>query len=95
MLHQHPGSRLLHAMGSLAPFVLAGVAYVRGNAWWLAAIPFCSYGLAWIGHFFVEGNRPATFDHLWLSLAADYKMCFLMLTGQMEAEIDRIRTEMN
>jgi hypothetical protein len=89
-LHRHPSTRVLHAIGSLAPPLLAAVAVVRGNAWWLAASPVVAYGLAWFSHFVIEHNRPATFDHFWLSLAADYKMCWLMLTGRMSAEVERL-----
>ena len=89
-LHRHPATRALHAVGSLAPFVFAAVAIAERNAWWLLAIPFVAYGLAWAGHFFIERNRPATWEHFWLSLAADYKMCALMLTGRMGREVERI-----
>ena len=88
-LHSRPATRVLHAIGSLGPFLFAGVAAATRNAWWLLAIPVFSYGFAWFAHFFVERNRPATFDHFWFSLAADYKMCWMMLTGRMGAEIER------
>jgi hypothetical protein len=45
---------------------------------------------AWIGHFFVEKNKPATFDYPLWSLRGDYKMLRLMLAGKMEAEIERL-----
>jgi hypothetical protein len=81
-LHSHPLNRALHVVGSLGPLVFTGVAIATRNAWWLAAIPVVSYGFAWAGHFLVERNRPATFDHFWLSLAADYKMVWLTLAGR-------------
>lgn len=81
-LHRHPANRALHVIGSLGPFLFTGVAIATRNAWWLLAIPVFSYGFAWIGHFVVERNRPATFDHFWYSLAADYKMCWELLRRQ-------------
>ena len=36
------------------------------------------YAFAWYAHFFVEGNKPATFGHPFYSLVADYRMLFLM-----------------
>lgn len=85
--HRHPVNRILHLVGSAGPAIFTAAAIVARNPWWLAAIPFFSYGFAWVGHFAIEHNRPATFDHFWYSLAADYRMCWLMLTGRMGAEV--------
>ena len=57
------------------------------NLWLLAAVPFVGYGFAWYAHFFVEHNKPATFGHPFYSLAADYRMLFLMMAGRMEDEV--------
>ena len=35
----------------------------------------------------VEHNKPATFGHPFYSLAADYRMTFLMMAGRMEEEV--------
>ena len=37
------------------------------------------YGFAWIGHFFFEKNRPATFEHPLYSLAGDWVMFWAIL----------------
>ena len=61
------------------------------NLWFLIAVPLVGYAFAWYAHFFVEHNRPATFDHPFYSLAADYRMLFLMMAGQMDAEVEALR----
>lgn len=89
--HQRRSTRLLHLAATLCGVGLALVALWTRNGWLLLLIPVASYGLAWFSHFFLEGNRPATWQHPWLSWLADHKMCALMLTGRMEAEVERIR----
>ena len=81
--HRHPTSRRLHFAGSaLVLAFLIGVALTR-NAWWLAAIPVAGYGFAWVGHFFFEHNRPATFSHPLYSLMGDWVMFKDILTGKI------------
>ena len=54
-----------------------------GDLRWLLAAPVLGYGLAWIGHFVFERNRPATFRHPLYSLAGDFVMFKDMLTGRL------------
>lgn len=84
--HSKPRTRVLHAIGSVLAVVTAGIA-LAVNVWILLAAPVVGYALAWYAHFFVEGNRPATFGHPFYSLAADYRMVFLMMAGRMDAEV--------
>ena len=86
--HSRASTRALHfagttmALGSLA----AGALVAPWVA--LAAFPL-GYGPAWIGHFFFEKNRPATFTYPLWSLRGDFRMYRLMLTGRMAPELDR------
>jgi hypothetical protein len=84
--HSRPMTRALHAIGSILALVCVAVAIVK-SAWFFALAPVIGYGFAWYAHFFVEGNRPATFGHPFYSLAADYVMLFLTLTGRMKREV--------
>jgi hypothetical protein len=49
---------------------------------WLAAIPVIGYGFAWVGHFFFEKNKPATFTYPFYSLASDFILFFDLLRGK-------------
>lgn len=42
-----------------------------------------AYAFAWVGHFIIEHNRPATFTYTLWSLAGDFKMCSQMWRGQL------------
>ena len=88
--HLKAGTRLLHFIGTSAA-VLCIIAAIISQAWWLLLIaPLVSYGPAWIAHFFVERNRPATFTYPLWSLIGDFHMYGLMWTGRMEPEIRRL-----
>ena len=83
--HSKRRTRLLHAAGS----VLAIVGLALGlalSAWFFLAAVVVGYSFAWFGHFFVERNKPATFQYPFYSLAADYRMLFLMMAGRMREE---------
>mgnify|MGYP000932928838 CR=1 FL=1 len=88
--HRHRLNRRLHALGTLG--YLTGLAWIIAKgAWpWIPALPIWAYGCAWTGHFGVEGNRPATFGHPFLSLWSDHRMVALMLVGKLDAEFERL-----
>lgn len=84
--HAKERTRVLHATGSVLAVVLLGVAFAV-SLWWLIAVPVVGYTFAWYAHFFVEGNKPATFGHPFYSLIADYRMLFLMMAGRMDEQV--------
>ncbi|PVZ30219.1 MULTISPECIES: DUF962 domain-containing protein [Pseudomonas] len=81
--HSNPTCRRLHFVGT--SLVIALLAYTIGSGkWWLLlAVPFCGYGFAWVGHFFYERNKPATFKHPWYSLIGDFAMFRDILLGRI------------
>ena len=88
--HSKPATCALHATGT-ALSLACTAALVARRRWRLLPLAFIpGYAAAWAGHFFVERNRPATFEHPVWSFVADYKMIGLMLTGRMQEEIERI-----
>ncbi|MBH5321882.1 DUF962 domain-containing protein [Aurantiacibacter sediminis] len=87
--HAKPRTRALHYLGTTLVFAVAIYAIVSGQLWWLLSMPVAGYFFAWLAHFTVEKNRPATFTYPGWSLAADFKMYFLWLTGRLEPELER------
>ena len=59
------------------------------NWWLIAAALLVPYALAWISHFFVEHNKPASFEHPLWSWWADQRMVFFVLVGRMESEVQK------
>ena len=88
--HSQPRTRAMHAVGTTVS-VGCALALIAKRKWKLlplALVP--GYGAAWIAHFFVEKNKPATFEYPLWSFIADYKMIGMMIAGTMDAEIKRI-----
>ena len=72
--HQNVVCRRLHFIGT--GLVIATALYVLATGKWLLALllPVFGYSLAWVGHFFFERNKPATFKYPLYSLLADFVM---------------------
>lgn len=82
--HMNPTSRKLHFTGTALLFVILGVAIYLGRFSLLWLIPIVGYGFAWVGHFFFEKNKPATFQYPFYSLASDFILFFELLTGKQK-----------
>jgi hypothetical protein len=87
--HQRPITRALHFVGSTAVLAIMGLSIGTGKPWFLVGMPLVGYGMAWIGHFGFEKNRPATFKYPLYSLAGDWVMFGKMLSGTMRGEVER------
>tara|TARA_B100001059_G_C17381580_1_gene354710 strand:- start:134 stop:439 length:306 start_codon:yes stop_codon:yes gene_type:complete len=80
--HKLPRTKLFHFIGTLAAILfLIALAYTRNPLFILGAL-LSGYGAAWISHFFVEKNKPATFKYPLYSLLGDYRMFFEILLGK-------------
>lgn len=96
--HSRPRTRALHYVGTTLVVALLIYAVLSGRWWLLLLVPIAGYAFAWIAHFMVEKNRPATFTHPLWSLAADFRMWALWLTGRLGPELKKAgveRTETN
>ena len=89
--HRDPTCRKLHFIGTtIALGCIAASPVVPAAA---LAAPVAGYGLAWIGHFVFEKNRPASWmgvkEFAW-SLRGDLRMWRYMVAGMMTAEVERL-----
>lgn len=76
--------RRLHFIGSWLVLAILVLALVKGQAAWLLLMPVVGYGFAWVGHFFFEKNRPATFTYPFYSLMGDWVMFWDILRGRVK-----------
>lgn len=81
--HSNSTCRRLHFVGTSLVMLIFAIAIVKGAWWWLLALPLAGYSFAWVGHFFFEKNRPATFRHPLYSLLGDFVMYRDMLAGKV------------
>jgi hypothetical protein len=81
--HSNPFNRALHFIGSSLAlgFLLA---FISSTHWiCLVGALVSGYFFAWIGHFLIEKNRPATFQYPFYSFISDWVMYWKMLTGKI------------
>ncbi len=81
--HSNRTSRRLHVAGTGLVILTCIVALASGTYALLWLLPLLGYGFAWVGHFFFERNKPATFRSPFYSLLADFVMFRDILTGRI------------
>ena len=81
--HQDQTCRRLHFVGSSLGLLGLGAAVVTGKKRYIAAGIVAGYGCAWVGHFFFEHNKPATFQYPLYSFMGDWVMYKDMVTGKI------------
>lgn len=89
--HSNGISRLLHFIGTALVIALVIAAPIL-QKWWLYALVLpAGYGFAWVGHFFFEKNKPATFQYPLWSLGSDFVMFWHIITGQLPTKMKTAR----
>jgi hypothetical protein len=91
--HQKKSTRIMHFVGTTAAVATFATGLLLRKRWMMIVAPVLGYGPAWISHFFIEKNRPATFKYPLWSLKADFVMWKKIVTGQMDAEVERCLRE--
>lgn len=87
--HSDRRNRIMHALGTFFGLAVVAAAFILHHPWYALLWPVVSYGFAWTGHFFIEGNKPATFGHPFWSFISDFRMLWLMLTGKLHQRSNR------
>lgn len=84
--HQDKVCRRLHFIGTgltMVSLLVFLISLFSRPLWvFLIIAPFIGYGFAWIGHYFFERNKPATFSYPAYSLASDFILFFDTLKGK-------------
>ena len=88
--HGNTTNRRLHYVGTTLALLNLAAAIVLLNPWFLLGAPICGYFFAWIGHFGIEKNRPATFTYPRWSLMGDFRMYFLAMTGRLKPHLEQV-----
>jgi hypothetical protein len=83
-------TRALHFTGTFLGLALLFWSTATGRWYFFPLFFIVGYAFAWFAHFFVEKNRPATFKHPLWSFISDFRMMWLMITGRMRREVDRL-----
>ena len=81
--HSNGTCRRLHLLGTVLALLIAAAAVLSGH--WVAAASGTARRLpaGVVGHFFFQGNSPATFRHPLYSLRGDFLMLGEVLAGRV------------
>ena len=93
--HSNATNRALHFIGTAGLILILIIAIALQKWWMLILVPVCGYGFAWVGHFFIEKNRPATFTYPLYSLASDFVLFWHTLTGQLNKKMEEAKRAIN
>jgi len=80
--HANQVSRRLHVLGTSVALVLLVMAVLTRNGWLVLAALVQGYAFAWVGHFFFEHNKPATFRYPLFSFMGDWRLWWETVTGK-------------
>ncbi len=87
--HSHPINRRLHFIGTTLLLLILIAALITRYWYGFILLPIVGYSFAWVGHFYIEKNKPATFKHPFYSLAGDFRMFYDILRGRIILKSDK------
>jgi len=82
--HANRTCRRLHFVGTTLGLAFLLHAFATLDFRWLLAGLVSGYAFAWVGHYFFEHNRPATFTYPFYSFMGDWVMWKDILTGRIK-----------
>ena len=81
--HTNRVSRRLHLVGTNIAIALLVTSLVTQMWWLVAAAVVQGYAFAWVGNFFFEHNKPATFRYPLFSFIGDWRMWWEIIIGKV------------
>ena len=81
--HSKPATKRIHLVGMLLGIACCGVGVSLRNPFWILLGFGLGYACAWYSHFFIQKNKPATFQYPLWSFVSAFKMYWLTLTRQL------------
>ncbi len=91
--HSQVATRNFHYVGTTIGLFFFAAAIATLNPYFILGGFFSGYFFAWVSHFFIEKNRPATFQYPFWSFYSDFKMYFLFISGRLNSHLQRAGVE--
>ena len=79
--HNNVVNKSLHILGAGLFLIIFLLTLLTQKYRYFILCPIFGYGLAWIGHFVFQKNKPATFKYPFFSFVGDFRMFFETITG--------------
>jgi len=73
--HQNRYNQQFHYVAFL--FAFLGWIFLFINIWVTLILAILHYTLSWVGHFYFEGNKPASFRYPWVGFYAGFIWFFI------------------
>jgi hypothetical protein len=91
--HAHASNRALHFIGSSLGLVILAVALISAKYPLILFALLSGYAFAWVGHFFIEHNRPATFKYPIKSFISDWRLWYTVFMDKIPSEFRKYGIE--
>jgi len=80
--HSHKTTKLLHFIGTLISLYFLFSFFRTFDFVYIILSLLSGYGFAWVSHFFIEKNKPATFKYPFYSFIGDHLMFIEIIMGK-------------
>ena len=80
--HSHKTTKLLHFIGTSISLYFLFNFFRTFDFVYIILSLLSGYGFAWVSHFFIEKNKPATFKYPFYSFIGDHLMFIEIIMGK-------------